>query len=97
MGSLRTAFVDHEVIRACMNYHSIIHDKTVKPGIPFAWEPNDFMQDVATTVKDTRVLVLVGYSFPYFNRLVDQSIMRKMDGLQRIDIQDPDIAEKGRR
>jgi hypothetical protein len=63
----------------------------VKNALSFAWEgtnPN-FYEEINEKVKDTEVLVIIGYSFPFFNRGVDRKIIKSMEKLKKIYIQDP--------
>jgi hypothetical protein len=61
----------------------------------FAWETNGIMpNDVVTVaceeISQTDVLVVIGYSFPFFNREVDRRIINSMGRLEKIYIQDLD-------
>lgn len=68
--------------------------------LSFAWEPEPaqhdtkFLANVAENTKDTEILVVIGYSFPFFNREIDQEIIRKMNGLKKVYIQDPQKARQ---
>lgn len=58
----------------------------------FAWEKMEFdkRSDVLyNKIADAQVLVVIGYSFPFFNRETDREIFSKMEHLERIYIQDP--------
>jgi hypothetical protein len=68
--------------------------------ISFAWEDEDssnkniFINQRITIAREiaakTEILVVVGYSFPFFNRKIDQEIFKSMkDTLQKIYFQDP--------
>ncbi len=60
--------------------------------ISFAWEGSrrsDIIQKAVEATSDTEVVVVIGYSFPYFNRNVDRKIFDKMYGLSKVYIQDP--------
>jgi hypothetical protein len=61
--------------------------------LSFAWEPSaqrdSMMNAIATTVEDTESVVVIGYSFPFFNREIDREIFSKMARLKLIYIQDP--------
>jgi len=60
-----------------------------KSNISFAWEKDDkFIESVLPLVKDTRVLVVIGYSFPYVNRSIDRKLIQNMDSLKNVYIQD---------
>ena len=58
----------------------------------FAWEKNKFDELsnlLYDKISDARVLVIIGYTFPFFNREVDREILGKMSILEKIYIQDP--------
>ncbi len=63
--------------------------RTWKSNISFAWEKDDrFVEGVLPLVKDAKVLVVIGYSFPFVNRAVDRKIIQNMDELKTVYIQD---------
>ena len=80
--------------------HSDMYDKTMdgsmsfKNFINYAWE-HDFEQrwfeKIKNVLKETEVLIIIGYSFPPFNRLVDQFMMSNLirPKLKEIVYQDP--------
>jgi len=58
----------------------------------FAWEKNKFDELsnlLYDKISDAKVLVIIGYTFPFFNREVDREILGKMSNLEKIYIQDP--------
>ena len=59
--------------------------------LSFAWESlNDkFVNYVAESIKMAEIVVVIGYSFPFFNRQVDRLLFNNMDYLRAIYIQDP--------
>jgi hypothetical protein len=65
--------------------------------VNFAWEKNNnylnpIMEHVLKMIEGTTILVVIGYSFPYYNRLIDKKIFEKFknDGtLSKIYYQDP--------
>lgn len=61
--------------------------------LSYVWEDSNSERDVLSQVKkrtkDTKVLIVIGYSFPYVNRDLDKAIIRSMSSLKRIVIQDP--------
>lgn len=55
----------------------------------FAWERGEsFIQNVRTALAATNTLVIIGYSFPFFNRLVDRSIIHSLQSLNKVYFQD---------
>jgi hypothetical protein len=65
--------------------------KDIYCGLSFAWEDGgeDFINTVINATKDTNVLVVIGYSFPYFNREIDRKIIRAMK-LRKVYFQSPE-------
>jgi hypothetical protein len=67
--------------------------------LSFAWEYQDskgtqtVIDHAAFSTKDTKTLVVIGYSFPLVNRLIDKMIVDNMDRLEKIYIQDPLAAQ----
>lgn len=62
-------------------------------NIHFAWEnenniTSDFIKNVILTIQKTTSLIVIGYSFPYFNREIDKEILLSMKELDRIYVQD---------
>lgn len=61
--------------------------------LSFAWEISDnshrMKETIAATVCDTRQVVVIGYSFPFFNRETDREIFKSMKSLKKVYIQDP--------
>lgn len=47
--------------------------------------------------KNTDVLVVIGYSFPFFNREFDRTLINSMDSLEKIYIQSPDASNVAER
>lgn len=67
-------------------------------SMSFAWEPdssqpdniNQITKSAIETSKDSTVLVVIGYSFPFFNRTVDRQIIKAMSKLEKVYFQSPD-------
>lgn len=58
-------------------------------GINFAWfKDHDRLNQIAEFYDQTEILVVIGYSFPFFNREIDRKIIRCMGKLKKIYIQD---------
>jgi len=64
------------------------------PSLSFAWERQNSETDIvsfaAKEVLDTETLVVIGYSFPFFNREIDRSIIGTMANLKSVYFQAPD-------
>lgn len=60
-------------------------------GISFAWEKEENIIEFAKEqTNDTEILVVIGYSFPYFNRNVDRAIIKNMKKLTKVYFQSPE-------
>lgn len=69
---------------------------TTECYLRFAWEIDDdcsYLKDVFAQIQDAEVLVVIGYTFPYFNRKIDRALFNNMPNLRKIYIQDP-MAER---
>lgn len=74
------------------NYHDTIDEKNDKTSsVMFAWEKEPIVIQVRDFAKekviDTSILVVIGYSFPTFNREIDKLILKQMTSLRKIVIQ----------
>jgi len=71
-----------------MNYHNTIR---------YAWETTSAKLNAAKSkMRETNVLVIVGYSFPAFNREIDQTLINEFlagDGNKKVVYQDPNPNE----
>lgn len=77
---------------------------TRNPMLSFAWEDEereDFqmffkqrMDFLNKMVLDTEILVIIGYSFPFFNRKIDKEIFRLLKHNCQIFYQDPEAENK---
>lgn len=66
-------------------------------NMSFAWEEKesekDFFNDLKNVVSQTEILIVIGYSFPFFNRRIDKLILDSMPKLEKVYVQDPKNAE----
>ncbi len=69
-------------------YADVTQNELTKSSLSFAWETEKFDQSFQEIIKDTDVLIVIGYSFPYFNRKIDNHLLVNMDKLEKIYIQD---------
>lgn len=62
-------------------------------NLSFAWDSPyldlNTWNRISNLIGDVRILVVIGYTFPYFNRDTDRKIFRHMINLHKIYIQDP--------
>lgn len=76
------------------NFLAGFYFNNIQSSLSFAWEgehPNSsIVKLVADKAKDTDALVVIGYSFPFFNRDIDRKIIGNMTNLKRVYFQAPD-------
>lgn len=62
-------------------------------SIKYAWEmESDSLEKAIQVMNKTNILVIIGYSFPAFNRAIDQALIKEFEsgtGYKRIIYQDP--------
>ncbi len=74
----------HEFVRANSQ-------KELMPRLSFAWEnegTESVIEYATAAIEDATVLVVIGYSFPYFNREIDRKLFSRLKSLKKIYIQD---------
>jgi hypothetical protein len=77
-------------------FHNVLSDnfnENVYPGIKFSWETNSDLASenrlrAADKVKSSDFIVIIGYSFPLFNREIDIQIFKDIGHCKAIYIQD---------
>lgn len=82
-----------EIINEMVNlYHEYVSDpQSVDADINFAWEnPDITKRNVNEFVNNIKVLIIIGYSFPFFNRSIDKIVLNKLTNLEKIYIQVPE-------
>lgn len=63
--------------------------------LTFAWETarmqgdSERLMKIKNCIGDVDILVVIGYTFPFFNRAVDRAFIRAIKNLKKIYIQDP--------
>jgi len=73
--------------------------KVYKNHLSFAWEHktnSDFFAQLKDAVKNTEILVVIGYSFPFFNRNIDRMIINDFMSkfkLNKVYFQAPDAED----
>ena len=69
------------------------------PTIYYSWEQNDHVNKIRQLASDltydTEILVVIGYSFPTFNRSLDKNLIRSMLNLKRVYIQNVPASIEG--
>lgn len=81
--------INKEIIRQVVkNYTIAINSPTIHPIISFAWERrSDIIEQIKKNTSDTEVVVVIGYSFPFFNREIDKQIFGNMGKLRKVYLQ----------
>lgn len=72
-------------------YHEIDMNDSGRQALSFAWERDDVSDVIAMAERaamETEILVVIGYSFPDFNRDIDARIINAMTGIEKVFIQD---------
>lgn len=72
-------------------YYSAIQLDNYNSPLKFAWETEgkeNLVSRATEKIKDSVALVVIGYSFPVFNRSIDKQILNGMQNLRRIYLQD---------
>ncbi len=73
-------------------FQEYMTDDLSDPDIRFAWEDytlKSLLNNLAF-LENIDILVIIGYSFPYFNREIDKIILNKMSNLKKIYLQYPE-------
>lgn len=92
---------DEENMPAALQVIEFYHDSQVdtsgiglyfKTHLSFAWEESPNNEKIKTTLtqttNDTEIVVVIGYSFPFFNRVTDRAIFSGMPNLEKVYVQD---------
>ena len=78
-----------------VNWYIKIKANNTSPDLSFAWEedinaPSSIVNKAVSSCQETAILVIIGYSFPFFNREIDRKIINSMKNLRTVYFQDPD-------
>lgn len=73
---------------------TVKQDISLNKHIKYAWEHNlksNWIENISKTLAQTEILVIIGYSFPPFNRDIDQQLFASLNSptLKKIIFQDP--------
>lgn len=75
-------------------YKQRINRPRTYPVLHFSWEEGELISNARKKALDiasqTHILVIIGYSFPTFNRTLDKEILNAMGNLEKIYVQDID-------
>ena len=99
-----TRITDKDILEDMLRYYYRAHLKEDDPIyrrpeahlMQFAWESTDTRADgfkqVLGRLTEVTALVVIGYSFPFFNREFDRKILQYLPSLERLYVQAPDGA-----
>lgn len=72
--------------------HFKAKESNIRYNICFAWDKKETdhpsKEDLFDSISDVEILVVIGYSFPNFNRSIDKRIIGSMPNLKKIYLQD---------
>lgn len=85
------------IVELLDSYFKGIDNQKTNSRISFAWDNNilsgdNFYKALKEAIQDANILVVIGYTFPFFNREIDRAIFRVMRNLRKIYIQDPNAS-----
>jgi hypothetical protein len=65
------------------------NNKAAATSLSFAWskEKDEIINSIKHRLEATKILIVIGYSFPYFNRTIDLQIFKHLTQLEKIIIQ----------
>ncbi len=79
-----------EVYNLLNSYYEHKDEDKLEPAISFSWEDGDKLIQIKEGIKavlaNTEKLIIVGYSFPYFNREIDKFIINNIKNYSTVDI-----------
>ncbi len=81
-----------ETIQEVVYYYAKYLSESFDTNLFFAWDKTIIEEkqysNVIGQISETNVLVIIGYSFPFFNRLVDRAILGNLKSIEKVYIQD---------
>lgn len=89
----KDSFEEYNLVKnAIRNYSASMKLPGIYSGISFAWEDDigksSIVDKANQVVEETDVLVVIGYSFPFFNRMIDRQVIGSMNKLTKVYFQD---------
>ena len=80
-----------ETLQSCLPQPLISFIETSNKTIKDFVNSENFLEVAKTIIEETNVLVVIGYSFPFFNRDIDNEIFKTLTGKGKLMIyfQDP--------
>lgn len=81
----------YNLLQICRVYLQVLDSNKAKSDLCFAWENEEnnlMMNSVFNTISKTEIIVSIGYSFPFYNRKIDNEIFQYAGNVKKIYIQD---------
>lgn len=91
-----TNTISIQVIEALVNNYGyyIYNPNIIRSTLSFAWEQDleegSIVMSAINSIKGAQILIIIGYSFPFFNREIDTLIINSLDKLEKVYFQSPD-------
>jgi hypothetical protein len=83
--------IDSSVIEKIIIQYALATSQIISPFLSFSWEQNNrILEETISETKDTKTLIVIGYSFPFFNRKIDREIIGNMQNLSTVYFQSPE-------
>ncbi len=93
---MKDPFFGHKDKLDSVDYALDVMQHQYKNHLSYIWEDRNLeevKEMVSRRVADTEELIVIGYSFPYVNRTLDEEVLCSMPLLKKIWIQDPNFEE----
>jgi hypothetical protein len=87
---------DYQFYNTLLKRYALLKSNShYKQNISFAWEHklnHEYFKELKLSLWNTTTLVVIGYSFPYFNRKIDKYLLECMPFLEKVYFQAPDAS-----
>lgn len=78
-------YLDGPSFKSVIYNYQKLKEGMAEPGICFAWEKDNVLNTSAfKDLESTQTLIVIGYSFPFFNRVIDRQLIASMQNLERV-------------
>ena len=83
-GRLHTSYAQYlradlkDALESALGFHEQDSPEQLDPYLTFAWEDDGRRNDMLNLIVPVNTLVVVGYSFPLFNRDVDRNVLQRL-------------------
>jgi hypothetical protein len=72
-------------------YHKAVSNGNTRSRLSFAWEneaDNSVIDWAREGIADAKTIVIIGYSFPFFNRKIDRALFSSLNSIKKVYVQD---------